>query len=245
MTYTFNTAKRPCALELVMQSNQPREIYVTGYDTGNQDPYFTRICQLEPGRRHTFYCGMPISPKQLRVQIFDQNDRIFNRQNFLVSQPRLVGLKTLQISLDQYTADFLKFAEYMAVNMPYLQTGKNYRLDNRFEIRLYHDLETSTPARIHSTENFIEVSKSDFLKMTIPRRIIILLHEYAHNYLNNNPENESEADINALTIYLARGYPFMEAVYAFTKILYDNDQSVQRLVWMDEFMKRHQLYIDK
>ena len=147
--------------------------------------------------------------------------------------------------MTQQDADFLKFAEYLAVNMPTLKTGMDYVLDNKFQIQLFNDLDTSTPARIHSAHNYIQVSKVDFLKMTIPRRIIILLHEYAHNYINDDPNNESEADLNALTIYLSSGYPFMESIYAFTKIFHNNDQSYERLEWMKEFMMKHQLYIDK
>jgi hypothetical protein len=127
--------------------------------------------------------------------------------------------------------------------MPELKTGGTYE-ENGFEVDLYSDLPTSTPARIESNLDYIEVSKVDFLKMTVPRRVLILLHEFSHNFLNGNPESEIEADIHALSIYLSRGYPFMEGIYAFTKILHDNQQSMARLEWMHDFMIKHQLYID-
>jgi len=246
MTYIFQTGTKPCALELVLQSREARNIFVVGYDASNGDPYFRRICEIDPGQRRTFFFGMPISPGKLKVQIFDQDNRMFSRPDgYQIGNPRLVALRTAPINLSKESTDFLHFAEWLAVNLPNLQAGKDYVLDKKFKIQLFSDLPTSTPARIHATDDYIQVSKVDLLTMTVPRRIIILLHEYAHNYLNNNPNNESEADLNALTIYLAKGYPFMEAVYAFTKILHDNDQSVQRMEWMIRFMQQHQLYVDR
>jgi len=246
VTYTKNTGNRPCALELVLQSGQARNIFVTGYDITNGDPYFRRICELQPGKRHVFYFGMPISPKVLKVQIFDQDNRMFSRpETFQLDEPRLVQLKTSNVSMSQDDREFLKFAEWLAVNMKTLRPGKDYVWLGKFMIQLYSDLDTPTPARIHATKDFIQVSKVDFLTMTLPRRVIILLHEYSHNYINDNPENESEADLHALSIYLSHGYPFMEAIYAFTKILHNNEQSIERLQWMQQFMEQHQLYIDK
>ena len=246
MTYPFNTGNRPCALEVVLQSNAARNIFVVGYDSRNKDPYFRRICELDPGERHVFYFGMPISPQQLTVQIFDQDNRMYSRpETFQVGQPTLVALKTAPVDMTQDDKDFLEFAEWIAVNMPTLKPGKTYYLDDgKYEIQLFDDLDTSTPARIHSSEDYIQVSKVDFLTMTIPRRIVILLHEYAHNFMNNDKENESEADLHALSIYLSMGFPFMESIYAFTKIFHDNQQSVERLQWMQQFLEQHELYID-
>ena len=246
MTYQFNTGNQPCALELVLQSGSARNIFVTGYDTQNNDAYFRRICELDSNRKHIFYFGMPISPKQLKVQIFDQDNRYFSRpETFQIEKPQLVPLKTSPISMSQEVKDFLAFAEWIAVNMPTLKPGNDYVFDGKFKIELFDDLDTATPARIHSEGDFIQVSKVDFMTMTIPRRIVILLHEYSHNFINNDKENESEADLHALSIYLSSGFPFMEAIYAFTKIFHDNDQSYERLQWMKQFMEKHELYMDK
>lgn len=232
-------------MQLRLQSAYPRNIFVVGYDASNNDPYFRRYCELMPGKLHTFFFGMPLSPKTLKVQIFDRDDRIFNMATtFELDKPKIVGLRTSPLSLDRDSANFLHFAEQLAVEMPTLKTGGTYE-ENGFEVDLYNDLPTSTPARIESNLDYIEVSKTDFLKMTVPRRVLILLHEFSHNFLNGNPESEIESDIHALSIYLSRGYPFMEGIYAFTKILHDNNQSMERLEWMYEFMINHQLYIDQ
>ena len=50
-------------------------------------------------------------------------------------------------------------------------------------------------------------------------RLIILLHEYSHKYSNpkigRKIEDEVAADINALRMYLSKGYSEVEAQYAF------------------------------
>ena len=75
-----------------------------------------------------------------------------------------------------------------------------------------------TPARISRHDGVIEISKKYFKQYTVPMRMAILLHEFAHFYLNNNPRDESEADLNALTIYLSMGYPRIEAYQAWLEV---------------------------
>ena len=53
--------------------------------------------------------------------------------------------------------------------------------------------------------------------MTVPNRMAILLHEFSHYYLNDNMDDEIEADLNGLLIYLGLGYPRIEAFEVFTK----------------------------
>lgn len=76
----------------------------------------------------------------------------------------------------------------------------------------------STPARIHKTADFIEVSKLHFDKMPVPRRNAILFHELAHNYISANPESEEEADDHSADIYLECGFPPSEFIYGFSTI---------------------------
>lgn len=45
----------------------------------------------------------------------------------------------------------------------------------------------------------------------------ILLHEFSHVYMNDNVDDEVEADLNALLIYLGLGYPRIEAFEVFCK----------------------------
>ena len=69
-------------------------------------------------------------------------------------------------------------------------------------------------------------------------RMAILLHEFSHYYLNSDVANETEADLNGLTIYLGLGYPIREAYQAFTStfIGYPTEQNKQRYDIIDKFI---------
>jgi hypothetical protein len=53
-------------------------------------------------------------------------------------------------------------------------------------------------------------------------RMAILLHEFSHFYLNENIDDETEADLNGLLIYLGLGYPRIEGYQAFLDVFVDN-----------------------
>jgi hypothetical protein len=50
----------------------------------------------------------------------------------------------------------------------------------------------------------------------------ILLHEFSHFYLNENINDEVEADLNGLLIYLGLGYPRIEGYQAFLEVFKDS-----------------------
>lgn len=86
----------------------------------------------------------------------------------------------------------------------------------------------TTPARISKDKGIIEISKHYFLQYTIPMRMAILLHEFSHFYLNNDPRSEIEADKNALMIYLSMGYPRREAYETFLEVFKQADTAQNR-----------------
>jgi hypothetical protein len=77
--------------------------------------------------------------------------------------------------------------------------------------------------------------------MTVPMRHIINLHEYSHNFLNDDMDDEVQADLNALALYMPLRYSYVEAIYAFTNIFGDNDHNVMRLNYIDEYLKENNL----
>ena len=81
-----------------------------------------------------------------------------------------------------------------------------------------------TPARISQTDGMMEVSKADFLRYTVPMRMAILLHEFAHFYLNEVMEDEVEADHNSLQLYLGMGYPRIDAYNVYLDV-FENSPS--------------------
>lgn len=98
----------------------------------------------------------------------------------------------------------------------------------------------ATPARIHEKTGIIEVSKRQMLRYTVPMRMAILLHEYSHVYRNRNKRSETEADINALKIYLGLGYPVYEARQAFLKVFIGtpSDGNVERYHAIEDFINQ-------
>jgi len=88
--------------------------------------------------------------------------------------------------------------------------------------------EVTTPMRTNAETGVIEVSKKGILKYTVPMRLAILLHEYSHFYINVKPEDEEEADFNALLIFLSLGYSKIAAYKAFCEVFKPADSPSNR-----------------
>jgi hypothetical protein len=169
-----------------------------------------------------YFINAPVTSKQILIMVYEVNQTLNTfscslKRNDLIIDKLNVSAKTLK---------FVNFANYICYNYDKLADGWIYDSTKTFEILnlpLIIDEESNkevpTPARIEETDNHIEISRKLFIDIPFPRRMMILLHEYSHNFLNNNPDSETEADINGLNIYLQMGFPCIESVYAFTQIL--------------------------
>lgn len=186
---------------------------------------------------------LPKSPKHLMVLVKPESTHSLIRVN---------DIKTK--SLNQYpycfkskkkVREFVKFAQEFAENLALLKPGSYYSDNGKFRIDLkpvITDDQTKkallTPARISNINGRIEVSKKHFIKMTIPMRIAILLHEFAHFNLNKKQKDEVEADLNALKIYLGLGYPYVEAHKSFIHTFKENQsaQNINRYKYIKKFV---------
>jgi hypothetical protein len=97
----------------------------------------------------------------------------------------------------------------------YRSDDGEYYIQLKQQIRDANGKVLGTPARIGRQTGVIQVSKTQFEAFTIPMRMAILLHEFSHFYLNEKMDDEMEADLNGLLIYLGLGYPRIEAYQAF------------------------------
>ena len=72
-------------------------------------------------------------------------------------------------------------------------------------------------------------------------RMAILLHEFSHFYINKNPHSEVQADLNGMKLYLAIGYPRIDAYNVFLNVFKDTDnpESVTRFQMLDSFIKEN------
>lgn len=98
--------------------------------------------------------------------------------------------------------------------------------------------EMSTPARISNQEPIIEVSQRHVMGYTVPMILATLMHEYSHKWMNEDPDDESEADINGLFIYLGLGYPRIEAAEAWCEIFMqaDTEENIERIAIIQKFI---------
>jgi hypothetical protein len=148
---------------------------------------------------------------------------------------------------------FVNFCTRFCYNAGSLSSGTYVSDDKKFVIKYLATIEDNgqeqtTPARIELNTGVIEVSKKQFVNFTIPNRMAILLHEFSHVYLNNNQDDEVEADLNGLLIYLGLGYPRIEAfeVFASTFMNAPTEQNKMRFDKIKNFIdnfENHNTYM--
>ena len=70
-------------------------------------------------------------------------------------------------------------------------------------------------------------------------RIAILLHEFAHFYLNEVMEDEVEADRNSLILYMGMGYPRIDAYNVYLDVFEETptEQNLERYNALQKLFK--------
>ncbi len=242
MQKIFPTNKKPFSLLLDLSTTKPKKIRIEARDSQKPYTYYYKTVGDVNGYRE-YILPFPQTPNELIVNVYDAAFKNYEqylayaqpnvKNSFTISKDEILPLKTYPVWLSPQDVSFIKFAQKFSENAGiYSATHKDgtpsiYRSDNgKFTIDYYDKIRdrktkqfVNTPARIGHETGVIEVSKSDFMKYTVPMRIVILLHEYSHKY--KNPDcglkisNESGADINALNMYLSLGYSPIEAHQAF------------------------------
>lgn len=236
------TNKAPLTLVIGIKTGMPTNVVINVSSIKKKNTiYINRISKVDGYRE--FYLPLPQSPYGAKVTIFNPeigNVAANQDPTFRVEKFKTEDLQTCPIDMKSDTKSFVKFAQLFSENAGVISAGVRkpsiYRSENgKFQIDYYNQIVDdkgnllTTPARIGHTTGVIEVSKRDFINYTVPIRMIILLHEYAHKYLNpelNKPIGyETGADINALNIYLSLGYSPTEAHYAFLKVFKDSNHA--------------------
>lgn len=224
--YKVDTKRLPCAVRFkITTSGNGVPIYIVGYDPLTPNTFYFKSRFLITGNEEvTMNC--PQSPRRLKIAIWSLNDLPFQ-----IPDIKLIPMEKAETS-DPMINFIEKFSRYEGIYWvgKYKADGVPFTIDLRRNI--YRDDGTvhPTPARIHVELPIIQVSKAKFNEMSIPERVIILLHEVSHNFVNHDQDNEMEADQNALDIYSQLGYPKIEAVNAFGNIMADTDDNFQRMM---------------
>jgi hypothetical protein len=111
--------------------------------------------------------------------------------------------------LPEMVEKFYEAAVYIALNLSELDGFKEH---NGFYFSVYESLalpgiRVATPAQILTETNEIEIGKKQLLPYSVEERIVILLHEFSHNFVNTDPDSEKEADYWAYQIFFTKNYP--------------------------------------
>ena len=232
---------KPCSLALTINSEKPTDFSLLVGDAEKEDVVFTdRTGKLNGSK--TYYVRMPISPDIAIIEIEGKQSDVYIEDIQVMELPTdfsspLFKRKDVQ--------SFIEFAEEFSYDAGILEPNRNYYSDDEvYEIKYLRSISENgksleTPARISQKTGLIEVDRQYFLSYTIPMRIAILLHEFAHFYLNEVMEDEVEADRNSLILYMGMGYPRIDAYNVYLDVFEETptEQNLERYNALQKLFK--------
>jgi hypothetical protein len=254
MIFSVPTRHEELTLLIKVRTSSPEKVRVKVVDAEQPNTSFTDRYKTIDGQ-NIFYVRMPVSPKEALVYVYNEKNG-----NLPVGQDESISVESisktqLEKKLDvidlgnPLVRSFVNFSTRFCYNAGSLSSGNYVSDDRKFTIQylpVIKDMgsEQTTPARIDVDSGLIEVSKKHFMDYTIPNRMAILLHEFSHIYLNDNIDDEVEADLNGLLIYLGLGYPRIEAfeVFAKTFIVAPTEQNKMRYDKIKNFIDNFENY---
>jgi hypothetical protein len=221
------TRHEELTLIIKVSTYEPTKIKIKVIDEAQKDTSFTDRFKTVDGET-IFYVRMPVSPQNALVYVYNEDNGNLMQGEDDTFEVESITKGALEKKLDVIdfsntdVRSFVNFATRFCYNAGTLPSGTYVSDDRRFVIKYLPTIEDNgeeqtTPARIDITNGNIEISKKQFVKFTVPNRMAILLHEFSHVYLNDNVDDEVEADLNSLLIYLGLGYPRIDAFEVFAK----------------------------
>lgn len=258
MVFSIPSNGLPFTLIIGVKTKSPEDISIVAKDYNKKNTTYISRGGAINGYRE-FELKFPQTPRQLVFSIFNRKNGNFpynEDDSFKITKFEAKDLKTYPLWADKDIWNFVAFAQDFSANCAILSAGDYkpsiYRSNcGKFCIDYYNKIRSkrtgqfvSTPARIGHNSGVIEISKQDFERYTVPMRMVILLHEFCHKYVNpklgREISDEVSADINALNIYLSLGYPDIEAHYAFLKVFRgaNNDFNKKRYLILNDFIKK-------
>jgi hypothetical protein len=251
MNFRIQTKYDEMCLKVVVKVKTPTIVTIRIFDEQKPKIVFTdRYKTIH--NTETFYIRLPLTSDSVILSVYDNKKGNLSKEqenNISVVSIDKTPLEKRMDVVDiknKNVAYFVDFAQRFCFNSSYLQPNKSYQSDNgQYVIEYLPTIvnsagkELTTPARISKVSGRIQVSKKQFDKYTIPMRFAILCHEFSHFYVNDDMENESEADINGLLIYLGLGYPRIEGYQAFLEVFKDapNESNKKRFDRIDAFIR--------
>jgi hypothetical protein len=228
MIYRLPTRYEEFTLVVKVKTPQSERIHLIVRDEDMRNTVFTDRWKTVEGEV-TFFVRMPVSGKNALVEVFNERTgrMVDNDTTFEVIEIKKIPLEKKLDAFDLSNPElksFINFSTKFCFNAGQICSGTYKSSDGRFTIEYLPTIlsnrtgkELETPARISKQSGRIQVSQKKFIPDTVPMRMAILLHEYSHYYVNKDINDETEADLNGLLIYLGLGYPRFEAHEAFLK----------------------------
>lgn len=241
----------PIMIKVVVKTSSPQNIVLKVSDPSQANTFFMNRTKVVNGTEDLFV-RMPLSPNTALLSVYNEKNGNLPKGQDSSFDVVKIEKEDLDITLQKTRMDtlsvrnFVAFSQKFAYNAGWISAPKDYlSAVGSYKIEYLPFIVNSkgekmaTPARISTKNGRIQVSQESFVPMTIPMRMAILLHEYSHFYLNSDIANETEADLNGLTIYLGLGYPIREAYEAFgqTFIGFPTAQNKQRYDIINKFIR--------
>lgn len=244
----------PVIVSFTVTPKQPKRIRIVAIDSAMPKTRYTDRYVNITGERE-FELRFPKTPKNLSVIVggVEEVAQGIPDNSLIISKAKIQKKAACSAWMDAQTRSFIRFAEDFCQNASYLDTGIYQSADNKFLIKYVPTIidrasgkQLNTPARIGHTTGNIEVAKDKWLTYSVPMRMIILLHEYSHKYMNHqvgrSVTDEVAADINALYLYLGMGYPAIDARLVFAYVFYgrNTDLNKRRMNIIHDYISRFQ-----
>ena len=218
MRFQLPTRGQSLNLHIYLLSNRHNRVKLIG-SKEDGTCYFNRWVEWSGKRKVDI--GLPRTPSDLTVDV-QGRDFDIEKINFTKKS------KVFYLGYGK-EREFIDFALWFSENANSLPTGEYKSKHGRFSL-LYFPRIDGSPVRIEKNQHWVEVDKSIFVGWSLPIRVFTLFHEYSHIWKNLRPDNEEEADRNAIEMFKRAGFPKIEAVYAGTDILPDTDENYHRML---------------
>ena len=227
LKYTLPTRYDELTIKVTVRTNNPVKIRLIVCDNDMDKTVFTNRYKTVNGQ-FTFDVRMPVSGQTAAIWVYNDDTTNYDNPDDSFEVVK-ISSDILEKKMDvidmgnSYVRSFIDFATRICYNAGTLSSGVYVSGDKKFTIEYLpiltdeNGMEVTTPARIDISNGVIQVSQRQFRELTVPNRMAILLHEFSHFYVNDNVDDEVEADLNGLLIYLGLGYPRIEALEVFGK----------------------------
>ena len=253
MIKILNTNFEQMTINISIEVVKPTRIRIVLEDNDNPNTILTNRYR-DIDKTDTVLIRLPISGKTSKLTIYDENVGVGNGDTTFsitdLSKSHLKKRLDVVDLTDPKIASFVNFCEQFCFNAGWLETQDPnsditynspdgmYRIQYVDAILDEEGNDIGTPACIYE-DGLIQVDARFFRGSTVPMRVAILCHEFAHIYLNQNPDDESEADIRGLSIYLSLGYPRVEAFEAWIDCFWEADtpENMMRYQIIEQFIE--------